>query len=150
MQWPVKDPKQEIPSQRLLASVPVSVGKDGSSPITIQPRESKMYEATVGSKLAIPLLHFKRSGFSGASISMRTWGNGFESNPKFDLALGTDASEVTLDLAKLKTPPGEYCIAFYGAGVVKYVTGDKGKSTDIADVIVSEPIHIRVLAEAAK
>ncbi len=150
MQWPVKDSKQEIPSQRLLASVPVSVGKAESAAITIQPRESKVYEAPAGTKLTIPLVHLKRSEFSGASISMRTWGNGFESNPMFDLPLGTDASEVTLDLAKLKTPPGEYCIAFYGGGVVKYVAGDEGKSTDIADVIVSEPINIRVLAEAAK
>ncbi len=150
MQWLVKDATQEIPSQRLLSSVPVSVGKAESAPITIQPRESKVYESPAGSQLTIPLVHLKRSEFSGASISMRTWGNGFESNPSFNLPLDKDASEVTVDLAKLKTPPGDYSIAFYGGGVVKYVTGESGNSTDIADVIVSEPINIRVLAEAAK
>ena len=55
-----------------------------------------------------------------------------------------------LDLAKLKTPPGEYTIAFYGNAVAKYrpqqdVGGANGqsdavKTTDIVDIIVSEPI----------
>jgi hypothetical protein len=150
MQWPVKDSKQEIPSQRLLASVPVSVGKAESAPITIQAREAKVYEAVAGSKLVIPLVHLKRSPFSGDKISMGTLGAGFEGNPKFDIFMEQDTTEVSLDLAALKTPPGDYCIAFYGGGVVKYAAAGQSTTTDIADIIVSEPIHVRVLAEAAK
>ncbi|MFY9255211.1 MAG: serine protease, partial [Fuerstiella sp.] len=41
-------------------------------------------------------------------------------NAAFDIALDADTSEAVLDLAKLKTPPGEYTIAFYGSAVAKY------------------------------
>ena len=38
----------------------------------------------------------------------------------FDVSLDADQSEAVLDLAALKTPPGDYLIAFYGSAVVKY------------------------------
>ena len=37
-----------------------------------------------------------------------------------DVPLDADASEAVLDLEKLKTPPGDYVIAFYGSAVAKY------------------------------
>ncbi len=157
MAWPVRDGWSEIPSPRLLASVPVSVSGLEAAPITISPRDDKVWEVTVGQKLAVPLVHFRQAEFSGAAISLRTFGDGFENNPSFELPLGSDHSEATLDLAQLKTPPGDYAIAFYGTAVAKYVRPAKPSAdgsplpppapVDTVDLIISEPIKIRVQPE---
>ncbi len=120
MAWPVTDASNEIPSPRLLVDVPVSVGGTEQAPITVAPREQKVWEVTAGQKLTIPLVHMRRCDFSGATMSLQTLGVGFEKTPKFDLPLTADSSEAVLDLATLKTPPGEYLIAFYGGAVAKY------------------------------
>ena len=91
-------------------------------------------------------------------MSVKTMGHGFSKLPKFDLPLTADQSEAVLDLAKLKTPPGEYWIAFYGSAVAKYspqafaldneakpTASDPAPTKDIVDIVVSKPIGIRVL-----
>lgn len=118
--WPIKDSWGEIPRPRLLADVPVSASGADFAPITIAPPQGVVLEAKVGEKLTIPLIHTRRSEFSGATMKMRTFGAGFESNPQFDLQLTADESQAVLDLAALKTQPGEYRIAFYGPAVAKY------------------------------
>jgi hypothetical protein len=120
MRWPVTDAKSEIPSPRLLADVPVSVCNSELAPITIAPAERKVWEATVGEKLTIPLVHTRRCEFSGGTMNLRTWGCGIGNVPAFDVSLTADSSEAVLDLAALKTPPGDYLIAFYGSAVAKY------------------------------
>ena len=52
-------------------------------------------------------------------MAAKTLGEGFEKFT-FDLPLDQDASDAVVDLAALKTPPGEYLIAFYGGAVAKY------------------------------
>ncbi|MCA9005240.1 MAG: serine protease, partial [Planctomycetaceae bacterium] len=120
MQWPVQNAWSEVPSPRLMADVPVSVSTSEQAPITIAPAEEKVWEVTEGEKLTIPLKHARRSEFSGANITLSTYGEGFDRNKAFDAPLKADASEAVLDLATLKTPPGEYKIAFGGYAVVKY------------------------------
>lgn len=120
MAWPVANAWSEIPSPRLMADVPVSVSDSEFAPITIAPTENKVWEVTAGQKLTIPLVHTRRCEFSGAKINLKTYGAGFESVPAFDAPLDADASEAVLDLAKLKTPPGDYVLAFYGSAVAKY------------------------------
>ncbi len=120
MQWPVKNAWSEVPSPRLLADVPVSVSNSELAPITISPVENKVWEVTAGEKLSIPLVHARRSEFSGANITLKTFGTGFEGVPAFDAPLTADASKVDLDLAALKTQPGDYKISFYGYAVIKY------------------------------
>lgn len=153
MAWPVQDAWSEIPIPRLVADVPVSVGGVEPAPITIAPSEQKVWEAIAGQPLTLSLVHARRSDFSGATVAMRTMGAGFEHNPPFDLPLTSDESQVVLDLQALNVPPGDYCLAFYGAAVAKYVApsllGGKdpppsGSAQDIADIVVSEPITIRV------
>ena len=120
MQWPVPDASVEIPSPRLLADVPISVCGTELAPITITPNEKKVWEVSAGEKLIIPLVLTRRCEFSGANIRLSTYGTGFESVPAFDAPLTADSSEAILDLAALKTPPGDYVIAFYGSAVAKY------------------------------
>ncbi len=145
MAWPVVNSWSEIPAPRLLADVPVSVSGSEVAPITIAPREKKKWQVTAGGKLTIPLIHMRRSEFSGATIGLKTFGEGFEQMPQVDVPLTADSSEVVIDLAKLKTPPGDYTIAFYGSAVAKYRDSDaSAKPKDIVDIVVSHPIEIRV------
>lgn len=119
MAWPVTDHWKEIPSPRLLSSVVVSVSGAEPAPITISPREAKVWEAVEGETLTIPLIHMRRSEFSGSVINASTMGHGFE-RFKLEIPLDADSSEAVIDLAELKTPPGDYRIAFYGGAVAKY------------------------------
>ncbi|GAA5509537.1 hypothetical protein Rcae01_05037 [Novipirellula caenicola] len=177
MAWPVKDAWSEIPSPRLVVDVAVSVGSAEVAPLTIQPTADAPIEVVAGESVTIPLAHRRRSEFSGATVAMQTMGSGFEAHPKFDLPLNDDHSEVTLDLAKLKPAPGDYWIAFYGSAVAKYSRealapdpmapapivpapvdaakpssepAKKPSTTDIADIVVSKPIAIRVLPAEKK
>ena len=143
MKWPVTNAKQEIPDPRLLDQIPVSVGGVEPAPLSIEVAENKLWEVQEGGNLTIPLKPVCRGPFSGNSMSLRTFGAGFDHNPAFDFSLANDQTDVTLDLAKLKTPPGEYTIAFYGGAVAKYGPGD-AKPKDIVDIYVSRPIQIRV------
>lgn len=119
MTWPVPDAWQEIPNPRLVADMPVSTGGTDLAPLTVAPKTPRI-EATVGAKVTVPLVHTRRSEFSGATMKMKAIGAGFERVPAFDLPLTADSSEIELDLAALKTPPGEYLIAFHGGAVAKY------------------------------
>lgn len=134
MTWPVPDAWGEIPYPRLLVDVPVSVSGFEFVPITLAPAENKVWEVAAGSKLTIPLVQSRRSEFSGATMSLKAFGAGFESMPASTVPLTADASQVTLDLAALKTKPGDYSIAFYGSAVAKY-----GYNPDAA--IAAEEAH---------
>ncbi len=156
MQWPVPDAKQQIPSPRLLADVPVSVSDAELAPLTIAPAERKVWEVTVGEKLTLPLVHTQRCEFSAANISLRTWAAGLGNVPAFDAPLKSGTSEAVLDTAALKTPPGEYVLAFYGSAVAKYrynpeaVTAAEAalqQAQQAAQALTSEA---QQLAEAAK
>ena len=117
--WPIPDSWGEIPSPRLLADVPVSVSGLDLAPLTIAAKSS-VFEAKVGEKLTIPVIHKRNSDFSGDKIQMKMIGAGFEKAPGFDLPINAAGSEVILDLKTLNVPPGEYGVSFLGGGVVKY------------------------------
>jgi hypothetical protein len=117
--WPIPDSWGEIPYTRLTADVPVSVGGIDRAPFTLAPK-TPMVEAVVGQSIKIPFVHARRSDFSGATMNLRPIGPGFERVAAFDITLTADGSEATVDLAALKTPPGDYLLAFYGSAVAKY------------------------------
>lgn len=117
--WPVPDSWGEIPSPRLLADVPVSVGGTDRAPLSVTAK-SPVLEATAGAKLTVPLALRRTSEFSGDKIQMKAVGAGFDRAPAFDLPVQADAAEVVFDLKALNVPPGEYRVAFLGGGVVKY------------------------------
>jgi hypothetical protein len=154
MAWPILDSWSEIPHPRLLADVPVSVSGFEFAPLTIAPPVDVIQTVTAGGKLTIPLFHTRRCEFSGASMQMKTMGAGFERVPAFSVSLTAEESQAVIDTAALKTPPGDYRIAFYGAAVAKHkpqpaanVADAKTAAApkDIVDIVVSEPITIRVL-----
>ncbi len=120
MAWPILDAWGEIPSPRLVADVPVSVSGIDLAPMTVTPTAGDVLEVTAGEKLTIPYTLVRRSEFSGASTQLRAIGAGFESVPALDVSLTADKAEVVIDLAALKTPPGDYLLAFQGSAVAKY------------------------------
>lgn len=144
MAWPVPDAWGEFPRPRLVADTPVSVGGTDFAPLSIAPPGGTVLEAVAGQKLTIPLFLTRRSEFSGATMQLKAMGAGFERVPEFDLALTADSAQAVVDLGALKTAPGEYVLAFYGGAVAKYRHLGAEQSQDIVDIIVSEPISIRV------
>jgi len=166
MAWPVRDASQEIPSPRLLADIQVSVGGLEAAPLSLRPVAAGVVEVEEGGTLTVPLALVRRGEVSGGSIQLRTMGAGFDKNASFELPLTSTSGTATLDLAKLKVPPGEYTLAFYGGIVTKYApaaapepavpaqpvqqqtkappTKPTPAPTDIAELLVSEPITIRV------
>ncbi|HUP79914.1 MAG TPA: serine protease, partial [Pirellula sp.] len=57
MAWPIVDSWGEIPSPRLVTGLPISVTGAEFAPISIAAKEKKVWEATVGQKITIPLQH---------------------------------------------------------------------------------------------
>ncbi len=120
MAWPVPDSWGEIPVPRLVTDVPVSIVAAEAAPLSIRPRTGETLQVTAGQKLTVPLSIVRRCEFSGASMQLKTFGDGFERAPAQSIKITEDQAEVTLDTAALKTPPGDYVIAFYGGAVAKY------------------------------
>ena len=120
MAWPVADAWSEVPSPRLSADVPVSVTSTEPAPLTITPGKPEPVVAASGAKVTIPLTLARRGEFQGGKMSVKFFGVGFEQAPAIDIPLTADKTEVVLDLAALKTPPGEYTIALYGGAVTNY------------------------------
>jgi len=153
--WPIPDSWGEIPSPRLMADVPVSVSGREFAPITLAPPK-ELQTVTAGEKLTIPLLHTRRSDFSGAVLQLRTMGTGFDRAPQFDVSLTADQSQAILDTAALKTAPGDYLIAFYGGAVAKYrhqpeaiAVAEEAHKKAAQELMVIEA-EMKKLSEAAK
>ena len=139
--WPIQDSWGEIPSPRLMADVPVSVSGREFAPLTISPPQ-EVQSVTAGEKLTIPLLHTRRSEFSGATLQLKTMGAGFDRAPQFDVSLTADQSQAILDTAALKVAPGDYLIAFYGGAVAKYRHQPEA-------IALAEVVHKKAVQELA-
>lgn len=126
MEWPVVNAKQDIPSPRLMADVPVSVTDSEKAPVTIAAAEDKVWQAKVGETLKIPLKATWNNEFVGASLKLKAYGAGFEGVKDLDLPVKAATHEIALDLAALKVPAGEYTIALYGSAVSKYRYNPEG------------------------
>lgn len=154
--WPIADSWGEIPYPRLSADIPVSVSGQEYAPITIAPQGTDPFEIKAGTKLTIPLVQTRRSEFSGAKMTLKTFGAGFEAAPAFDVDLTADRSEAVFDLDKLKTPPGDYHIAFYGSAVAKYrhqpekVLEAEQTKARAADELKAVEVELQKATEAVK
>ncbi|MBL8809210.1 MAG: serine protease [Planctomycetaceae bacterium] len=150
MAWPIVDAWGEIPSPRLVADFPISVSGSEYAPISIAARESKIWEVVAGQKLTVPMIHTRRTDFSGTILQLRTFGAGFEGNPQFDVSLTAETSDISLDTAALKTPPGDYLVAFYGSAVAKYRYNPDGVSLAEQDLKNAEAEAASAVADVQK
>lgn len=147
MKWPVPNAASEIPDPRLLDQFPISVGGVEQAGLSIVPEVEGELQANVGEKVTIPLKLIRRGEFSGSTMSLKIFGSGFEKAAAMEFSLTAPNTEVVIDLAKLKTPAGQYRIAFYGGAVQKYAAGGakpNAKTKDIVDIFVSQPLTIIV------
>jgi len=118
--WAIDYAPNDFPRSRLTADVPVSVTDFEKAPASIAPAEHKVWEAQAGTTLKIPLKIEWREPFNGASIRLTPFGTVFTGVKPIDLPLQAATAEVVLDLAALKTPPGEHVLAFSAISVVKH------------------------------
>jgi hypothetical protein len=118
--WPIPDSWGEIPYPRLASQIPVSVGGVDLAPLTIAPAAGRVVEARVGEKVTVAFRNMRRSDFSGATAPLRCVGAGFESTPALEVPLAGENAQVVIDLAALKTTPGDYPLAYLGYAVAKY------------------------------
>ena len=118
--WPVDYAPSELPKSRLVADVPVSVTDFEKAPASITAAGNKSWQATVGETLRIPLRITWRSEFNGTSMKLKPYGSVFGAMKEIDLPIKSATSEVVLDLAALKTPPGDYTLTFNGIGVTRH------------------------------
>lgn len=123
MVWPVEYAPSEFPKSRLMADVPVSVTDAEKAPASIAADGNKTWEAKVGETLKIPLRITWRNEFNGTSIKLKAYGTVFGAMKELDLPMKAATAEAVLDLAALKTPPGDYTLAFNGISITKYSPG---------------------------
>lgn len=149
MAWPIVDSWGEIPHPRLVQGFPVSVTASETAPLTLAARESRVWEVKQGEKLQLPLQLKTRMEFSGAVVSWKTWGVGFENHPAFNINLSEPLPETTLDTKTLNVPAGEYTIAFHGVAVPKYRYDPNSVAKAQEDVKQAET-QVATLAEDLK
>ncbi len=141
MEWPSRNAKTDIPAPRLMADIPVSVTDSEGAPVTIAAAEDKVWKAKAGEKLKIPLKLTWRNDFTGTTLKLKAYGDGFTGLKEFEIPIKATSHEVELDLATLKVQPGDYTLAFYGIGVSKY-------RYNPAAVLLAEAEQKQVEAEA--
>ena len=103
-----------------MADTPVSVGGDELTPLSILPVEDRVWEATEGEKLTIPLHLVWRGDFSGGAIKLKPLGLDFAGIKPFDVPAKAAQTEVVIEPSSLKIPPGDYAFAVHGGYVSKY------------------------------
>ncbi|MFZ4764201.1 MAG: serine protease, partial [Roseimicrobium sp.] len=149
-EWPVKDAKSEIPAARLTAEVPVSVTDSEQAPLTIALVENRVFQATAGETVKIPLKLTWRHEFNGASIKVKAYGEGFSGLKEFDIPVKAAAHEAVLDLATLKVAPGDYTFAFQSLGICKYRYNPAAVPLAEAEQKQAEQLALATAAEAKK
>jgi hypothetical protein len=155
--WPIRDGWAEIPFPRLLADTTLSTGGSEPSPLTLRTTGAGVsaaapLEAVEGTAIDLPLELIKRADVQGATFQMRVIGPGFDQIPGFEFDVAAP-KPLAIDLAKLKIPPGDHAFALVTSAVTKYVPVVAGQATppaptDIAEILVSTPIHVRVTPAA--
>jgi hypothetical protein len=118
--WSIDYAPNDFPRSRLTADVPVSVTDFEKATASIAAAEDKVWEAQAGATLTIPLRITWREEFNGTSIKLKPFGTVFAGVKPIDLPINASTAEAVLDLAALKTPPGDYVLAFSGISVVKH------------------------------
>jgi hypothetical protein len=153
--WPVDYAPIDLPKSRLVADVPVSVTDFEKAPVSVAADGSAGLQINAGGTLKIPLRITWRSEFNGASIKLKPYGSVFAGMKEIDLPIKAGASEVVLDTASLKTPPGDYTLAFSGIGVIKHrpnqdaVKAAEAEQTKSAGEVASLAAEAKAQAEKA-
>lgn len=153
--WPIRDGARETPSTRLVDDALISVGGAEDAAVSIAPAEDKVWEAKVGSQLTIPLKVIWRGEFTGA-FKMKPFASSLLTGSELNVPLKAEAVNAVLDLAAMKTAPGDYTLAYFGSAVSKHRHNpESAKLAEQADKTAEEALRLatasaKELAEAAQ
>jgi hypothetical protein len=146
--WPIRDHSAELPQPRLVSGPMLTASAAEPFPLALRGPAGGPIEAVAGSTVRIPLSLVRRGKLTGSVTQLRAFGQGFDKAAAVDVPLSADAHEVPIDLGKLAIEPGRHTIVLYGAATVAYQPPPDGEkaaaAVDIAEIIVSEPIHLEV------
>jgi hypothetical protein len=143
VRWEVKDFQIDAPQTRLTRDVALAVS-DEASALSLEPAEEKVWEATVGGKLEIPLKITRRGEFKDVLKLKPAGAPGLEAFKEVDVAANAATTTGTIDLAANKIPPGAYTIWFQA------LTKGKYKAKDVISTFYSTPIQIVIKAPEPK
>jgi hypothetical protein len=154
--WTIDYAPNDFPRSRITADVPVSVTDFEKATASIAAAEPRVWEAQAGQTLTIPLRIIWREEFNGASIKLKPFGTVFSGLKPIDLPVKATTAEAVLDLAALKTPPGDYLLAFNGISVVKHrsnaaiVTVAEEQRKRASEAVAADTAAAKELAQKAK
>lgn len=143
VRWDVKDFQTDPVQARLSRDFAIAVNGE-TAPLSIEPAEEKVWEATVGGKLEIPLKITRRGEFKDVLKLKPAGAPGLEAAKEVDVAANAATTSGAIDLTATKIPAGAYTIWFQALTKGKY----KGK--DVTTTIYSTPIQIVIKAPEPK
>ncbi len=142
--WSIKDYNIDLPRTRLTRDTVLAVSGADPAPIAIGSAEEKVWEAPAGGKLEIALKVTRRGEFKEALKLKAEGAPAIETQPEIDIPAGAPAAKATIDLAKVKLPPGAHTIHLQG------VTKGKFRGKDVTASLYSSPIRVSVKAPEPK
>lgn len=148
----IDDRDKELVESRLAAGFALGVTDRESFPVSIAPVENKVWEATAGAKLQIPLKIVRRGEFNEAFKLKVATPSALEALKEFEVpASGTNAT-LEIDLGALKVSAGTHRFALQTQTKGKYTppatqTTPKPGQREATITVHSAPIEIKVIDE---
>ncbi len=106
--WTVPDYNNEAVRSRLTSQFYLATSDAESAPISVQPTEPKVYQATVGGKLQIPL-KIDRHGEFNENLKFKATGlAAFDSVKELDVDGKTNTATLEIDLSQIKLSAGTH------------------------------------------
>lgn len=141
VQWETADYNiQHVPS-RLCDDFAVAISETESSPLSIAPAESKVWEVAPGGKLSIPLKLARHGQFANSAQFKPAGHPALDPAPNLDISGTATNATLELDLNREKLPEGEHRIWLFGRL--------KGQYRKLTEAEVAQGEKERSEAEAA-
>ena len=145
--WNVPDPATESVFSRVGAGLVVSVMEE-LFPLRIAAAQDKVWVATVGSKVKIPL-RIERDGEFTMSLKLKPTGvAGLDSAKEFDFDPKATNAVCEIDLGQQKLAPGTYTFALQGLATGKPMkpgkNGTNAPGKEVTFALYSAPIILQV------
>jgi len=145
----VADPANEMVFSRMTREIAIAVG-DEVEPLAIAGAEEKVFEAAVGTKLAIPLKIVRPAEFK-AALKLKAIGPALLAAMKeIDVAAAVDKGSLEIDTAVLKIPVGAYQLYLQTQSAGKYQRNPAQAKAAEDDKTASEKAAADLAAEVKK
>lgn len=142
--WGTANRQQQPPVFRAARDLWLSVTDQSAVPVSVQVGDGKVVEATIGTRLEVPVKVARRGGFS-ADVVLTAVGTPAEIKPD-DVTVKADATDgvIAFDLTKPNTAPGGYTV-YWKTDVKHQVAGPDGAVKELTTAWASTPLKLRLL-----